>query len=163
MEMTITKPSFWRSDLQIRDESRMLVGKYRYLNAWQTKAEGEIEGRKILFSYKGWDSRYTEMSDPATGVIGTIEPADWWGAKYKLTYGGKEYRWAVSGWGTSFTISDGETEILRVRPGGYLRPGNIVVQSAMPARDALPLALFGIYQLYLMASQSSVGAGGGAS
>jgi hypothetical protein len=158
MALTITKPSFWRTDREFRDDTRMLIGKFRFVNAWQTKAEGEAEGRKLFFSYPGWDSRYSEMSESGGVVVARFEPVGWWGTWYKLTYKGKDYRWRMNGWGTEYVLYDGETEVLRVKPGGYLKPGTATVSGAMSEKDALPLVQFSLYLAYLIAAQAAAGA-----
>lgn len=163
MPLSIVKPSFWKSYREVRDASNVLVATYRLSNAWQTKAEGEVQGRRFLFGYTGWDGRYSQMTDMSGQVIARIEPIGWWGMWYKLTYNGKEYRWRMSGWGTEFMIYDGETEIVRVRPGGYFKPGTVTAHRPMDNKELLPLVLYGIYQLHVIASQSAAASGGGAS
>ena len=105
--------------------------------------------------------RYSRMTDASGNVIATMAPADWWGMRYKLSYNGKEYLWKLNGWGTVFTIFDGEREIARVHPGGYFWPGRVAVQNHMENKDLVPLILFGIYQLYMISSQAAAASGGG--
>jgi|GEM_PF-4909409 len=168
MPLSIVKPSFWKSYREVRDASNALVGWYKLSNAWQTKAEGEVQGRRFHFSYVGWDGRYSQMTDTSGHVIARIEPIGWWGTWYKLTYNGKEYRWRMNGWGTESMMYDvptqagGETEIVRVRPGGYFKPGTVTVHRPMDTKELIPLVLYSIYQQHVIASQSAA-SGGGAS
>ena len=155
MSFTIVKPSFWKSDREIRDDSNALVGHYRLAGAWHTKAEGEAHGRKLRFGYKGWDNRYTQMTDESGNLLATIEPVGWWGVKYKLVSGGKEYGWTTNGWGTAFMIFDGEKEIARVRLGGYFKPGTIETHGAIEMKDLIPLILYGLYQYYVISSNAA--------
>lgn len=162
MTFSIRKPSFWKSDREIRDPSNALVGEYRVANAWWTKGEGEAYGRKLRFGYTGWDGRYSQMTDESGNILAHMEPAGWWGLECKLTYGAKVYRWKLNGWGTAFTVYEGETELMRVTPRGYFKEGTIALGDRIDAKDAIPLALYGIYQLQMISSQSAA-SGGGAS
>ena len=163
MRYRIIKPSFWKSDREIRDDSNALAGTYRLANLWGTKAEGEARGRELLFDYTGWDNRYTRMTDASGQVLATMEPVGWWGMKYKLTHGGKEYGWKTNGWGTSFMLYDGAAEIVRVRVGGYFTPGTIEGEGALNDADLIPLILFGLYQQYVISANASAAGAGGAS
>ncbi len=127
-----------------------------------TKGEGEARGRRLRFSYDGWDSRYNYMTDASGQKLATFEPVGWWGTQFKLLYDGKGYGWKVNGWGTTFSILDGETEIIRVFQGGYFKPGSITVNRAMDEKDLLPLILYGLYQMQIYASNSSSAASGAA-
>ena len=71
---SIVKPSFWHSRREVRNASNALVG-YFQLTGWtQTKAEGEAHGRKLLFSYPGWDGRYARMTDASGQMLATFKP-----------------------------------------------------------------------------------------
>lgn len=155
MALSIRKPSFWRSDREIRDASHTVVGKYRLTGFWQMKAEGEAQGRKLILSYTGWDTRYSQMTDASGNVIARIEPTGWWGTSYKLTYNGKEYRWKMNGWGTAFMLYEGETEIIRVHPGGYFKEGSVTTHRPMENKDLIPLVIYGLYQQHLVASNTA--------
>lgn len=168
MPLTILKSSFWKSSREIQDASHVVLGTYNLSNIWCTKAEGEALGRKLLFNYTGWDNRYSQMTDASGQVLARIEPVGWWGMRYKLTYNGKEYLWKMSGWGNTFMIYDppdgeagSETEIVRVHPGGYFKPGTVTVQKPMDNKDLIPLILYGFYQQYMIASQAAAASGGG--
>ena len=157
---TIIKPSFWRSRREIQDASHGKVGYLVSTSSWKTTAEGEMRGRRFKFTPRGWDQRKAEMTDMSGQVFGTSEPKGWWGTRYLMRYGGAEYEWKPNGWNTSFSIRQGEREILTVRPGGYFKPGLITIMSDIEEKDALPLALFGLYQMDLYSAQTAAASGG---
>jgi hypothetical protein len=157
---TIEKPSFWKSRREILDASHGKAGFLQTTSMWKTTAEGEAHGRKFRFTPRGWDQRKAEMTDMSGQVVGRLEPSGWWGMRFKMVYGGTEYEWKPNGWGTRFTIRQGEKEVMNVRPGGYFKPGMITISSDIAEKDALPLALFGLFQMELYAAHSSAASSG---
>lgn len=151
----ITKPSFWNTRREIRDAAGGRIGYFTMTGWWWTRAEGEARGRRFRFGTEsGWDTRRIYMADMSGQKVAHIAPKNWWGNEYRLTYGNEEYTWKVNGWGTTFTISRGDTEVLRVRHGGYFKPGEIRFDT-IDEEDALNLALFGLFQMQVHASNSS--------
>lgn len=124
-------------------------------NWMQNKAEGEVRGRHFTFGYDGWDSRYNYMRDMSGQKLATFEPVGWWGTQFKLVYEATEYSWKPDGWGSGFTLRQSEEEIMRVKCGGYWKPGTITMQRDMPEKEVLPLILYGLYQMQLYAAQTS--------
>lgn len=158
---SIVKPSFWHSRREIRNASNVLLGYYQHSGWMQSRAEAETHGRKLIFSYKGWDNRSATMTDVSGNVLATFEAVGWVRTQYKLSYGGKEYTMKLNGWGTTFTIYEGETEVLSATPGGYFKPGTITVQSTIEEKDMLALVFFGLYEQYqIMAAASAAGSAG---
>jgi hypothetical protein len=156
----IIKPSFWKSRREIQDASHGKAGFLQTTSMWKTTAEGEARGQRFTFTPRGWDQRKAEMTDMSGQVVGRLEPTGWWGMTFKMSYGGGDYEWKPNGWGTRFTIRQGEKEIMLVRPGGYFKPGIIEISSDIPEKDALPLALFGLFQMELYSAQSSAASSG---
>lgn len=158
---SIVKPSFWHSRREVRNASNVLLGYYQHSGWTQSKAEAEAHGRKLIFSYKGWDNRNARMTDMSGNVLATFEAVGWIRTQFKLTYGGREYAMKLNGWGTTFSIFDGETEVLRVTPGGYFKPGTITVHTAIEEKEMLALVFFGLYEQYqIMAAASAAGSAG---
>lgn len=154
-ELKIVKPSFWSSRREIHDAAGMPIA-YIAMKGWaHSKAEGEARGKQFTFAYDGWDTRYNYMSDMSGKRVATFEPIGWWGMQFKLIFDGKEYSWKPNGWGSGFTLFEGETEVMGVKCGGYFRPGTISMQRDIPEKELLPLVLYGLYQMQLYVAQAS--------
>lgn len=153
---TVAKSSFWNTEREIHDSAGGTIGRFGMTGWWWTTGEAEARGHQYRFGVdNAWWSQKTHMTDMSGQTIAHIAPKGWWGTEYLLTYSNQEYILKVNGWGTGFTLSQGGADIMRVREGGYFKPGSVTIFGSLADKDALILVLFGLFQLQIHASNAS--------
>lgn len=147
---TVTRPSWFSSELELREGNRV-IGTLSMLKKWSyALAEARIGGRPVRFGYAGWSMRDTFVRDASDREIGAARTLSWWKNDVSLVLDGKEYLWKQKDWwGSEFAwyVEGKETMALRSRWG--MKHFADVDVAGMPDGTGMTLLFFGLYLLTL--------------
>lgn len=154
--LTIKKPSFWSGARELFNGHGGKVGTFRHrtLLSWR-KAEGEVGGKTLRFSYSNWGTHRAQATDEWGHVVGTMHRSYWCGTNAQLILHEKEYLWHADLAGTHFSIEETDgTEIIRVSGCcGFGTQGIAQFHQAIDTQEAIELIYMGLYEMRLFEAE----------
>lgn len=147
---TVSRPSWFSSELEVREDGR-IIGTMKILKKWSyALAEGRLGGRAVRSGYKGWSMRDTFVSDVSDRQLGAARTLSWWKNDIALTLDGKEYLWKQTDWwGSGFAWFDGDRELMKFRSRWGMKHFADVDVPHAPDETEQTLLLHGLYLLTL--------------
>lgn len=152
------KPSWLSSELELRENGRLLGG-MKMLKKWSyALAEAKVASRTIRLGYNGWNMYDIFIRDGADREIGNVRRLSWWRYDMSIVLDGKEYVWKQTDWwATRFAwFADGKEIIAFRSRWGLTHFADIQVTRKGEERD-MDLLFCGLYLLKLYEMNAASG------